>query len=326
MMRITLNAILRAVFGADGEQLDELRRIIPPWVTLGSRLVVVPTPSRTFGRFSPWGRLAAYRRRYDAVIDRLIDRVEADPDFDKRDDILALLLRSTLRGRIGHVPQGHRRRAADPAGRRARDHRVRPWAGPSSGSAVIRRCWPDWWPRPPPMATNTVRPPSWRCSATAPSSTSPAATSTHRQSGWASGRFRVGTRSSWPSPRSRRPRRSSPTPDRFDPQRFVGSRPGPGLATVRRRHPALRRGGVRQRRDGCGAANGAAPLRHRHHHRTGRKGALPRRGLHPGGGRTHRRTSPRHAARSLTRSTGSRSAASGSFQPARGKWQVYPFG
>ena len=38
MMRITLNAILRAVFGADGEQLDELRRIIPPWVTLGSRL------------------------------------------------------------------------------------------------------------------------------------------------------------------------------------------------------------------------------------------------------------------------------------------------
>lgn len=95
MMRITLNAILRAVFGADGEQLDELRRIIPPWVTLGSRLVVVPTPKRTYGRFSPWGRLASYRRRYDAVIDRLIDRVEADPDFDQRDDILALLLRST---------------------------------------------------------------------------------------------------------------------------------------------------------------------------------------------------------------------------------------
>lgn len=55
MMRITLNAILRAVFGADGEQLDELRRIIPPWVTLGSRLAVLPTPTRTYGRFSPWG-------------------------------------------------------------------------------------------------------------------------------------------------------------------------------------------------------------------------------------------------------------------------------
>ncbi|MGV0743257.1 cytochrome P450 [Mycolicibacterium sp. XJ870] len=94
MMRITLNAILRAVFGADGEQLDELRRIIPPWVTLGSRLTVLPTPKRTYGRFSPWGRLAAYRKQYDAVIDQLIDRIEADPDFDTRDDVLALLLRS----------------------------------------------------------------------------------------------------------------------------------------------------------------------------------------------------------------------------------------
>ncbi|MBY0290225.1 MAG: cytochrome P450 [Mycobacteriaceae bacterium] len=95
MMRITLNAILRAVFGADGEQLDELRRIIPPWVTLGSRLAVVPIPTRDYGRFSPWGRLAEYRRRYDDVIGRLIDHVKADPNLDSRDDVLALLLRST---------------------------------------------------------------------------------------------------------------------------------------------------------------------------------------------------------------------------------------
>jgi cytochrome P450 family 138 len=95
MMRITLNAILRTVFGADGEQLDELRRIIPPGVTLGSRLAVLPTPTRTYGRFSPWGRLAEYRRQYDAAIDRLIDRVQADPRFEERDDVLALLLRSS---------------------------------------------------------------------------------------------------------------------------------------------------------------------------------------------------------------------------------------
>jgi cytochrome P450 len=95
MMRITLNAILRAVFGADGEQLDELRRIIPPWVTLGSRLAVIPSPPRTFGRWTPWGRIAEYRRQYDAVVDRLIDQVRADPRFDEREDVLALLLRST---------------------------------------------------------------------------------------------------------------------------------------------------------------------------------------------------------------------------------------
>nr|WP_090278121.1 cytochrome P450 [Mycolicibacterium komanii]CRL73489.1 cytochrome P450 [Mycolicibacterium komanii] len=95
MMRITLNAILRAVFGADGEQLDELRRIIPPWVTLGSRVASLPAPSRTYGRFSPWGRLAEYRRQYDEVIEKLIDRVRSDPHFDERADVLALLLRST---------------------------------------------------------------------------------------------------------------------------------------------------------------------------------------------------------------------------------------
>ena len=95
MMRITLNVILRAVFGADGAHLDELRRSIPPWVTLGSRLAVLPMPSHTYGRFTPWGRLAAYRTTYDEIIGRLIDAVAADPDLDSRDDVLSLLLRST---------------------------------------------------------------------------------------------------------------------------------------------------------------------------------------------------------------------------------------
>ena len=52
-------------------------------------------PTRTYGRFSPWGRLAEYRRQYDDVIGRLIDDVKADPNLDTRDDVLALLLRST---------------------------------------------------------------------------------------------------------------------------------------------------------------------------------------------------------------------------------------
>ncbi|HWF27945.1 MAG TPA: cytochrome P450 [Mycobacterium sp.] len=94
-MRITLNAILRAVFGADGAELDELRRIIPPWVTLGSRLAALPKPRRTYGRFSPWGRLAEWRRQYDILIDKLIAAERADPNFENRTDVLALMLRST---------------------------------------------------------------------------------------------------------------------------------------------------------------------------------------------------------------------------------------
>jgi cytochrome P450 len=95
MMRITLNVILRAVFGADGVELDYLRRLIPPYVTLGSRLATFPQPSRTWGRYSPWGRLAAHRRSYDSVIDTLIEKAEADRNFDERTDILALMLRSS---------------------------------------------------------------------------------------------------------------------------------------------------------------------------------------------------------------------------------------
>ncbi|WP_370653064.1 MULTISPECIES: cytochrome P450 [Mycobacterium] len=95
MNRITLNAILRAIFGADGAELDELRRIIPPWVTLGSKMALMPQTKRSYGRFSPWGRMARWRRLYDDVIDKLIADERADPNFADRTDVLALLLRST---------------------------------------------------------------------------------------------------------------------------------------------------------------------------------------------------------------------------------------
>ncbi|OBJ18578.1 cytochrome P450 [Mycobacterium colombiense] len=94
MMRITLNAILRAVFGAEGAELDELRRLIPPWVTLGSRLAALPKPKR-YPRFGPWGQLDKWRRQYDNVIEKLIADERADPNFAERTDVLALLLRST---------------------------------------------------------------------------------------------------------------------------------------------------------------------------------------------------------------------------------------
>src|SRR5579862_6036125 len=94
MMRITLNAILRAVFGAEGDELDELRTLLPAMVKLGSRLVALPIPRTDLGRWSPWGRAHAYRREYDAIIDRLIAAARQDPRLDERDDVLALMLQS----------------------------------------------------------------------------------------------------------------------------------------------------------------------------------------------------------------------------------------
>ena len=66
MTRLTLNAILRAVFGDQGDALDELRSVIPTMITLGSVLhLLPPIVGRDYGRSSPGGRLSRYRRRLD---------------------------------------------------------------------------------------------------------------------------------------------------------------------------------------------------------------------------------------------------------------------
>ena len=65
MMRITLNVILRAMFGADGAELERLREILPGAIKLGSTLSFVPVPQWDWGRWSPWGRFYRNRREYD---------------------------------------------------------------------------------------------------------------------------------------------------------------------------------------------------------------------------------------------------------------------
>jgi len=94
MMRITLNVILRAVFGAEGHELERLREILPPGIRLGSMLALAPVPQWDWGRWSPWGRFYQYRREYDAIVDRLIDKALADSALGERDDVLALMLQS----------------------------------------------------------------------------------------------------------------------------------------------------------------------------------------------------------------------------------------
>ena len=94
MMRITLNVILRAVFGAEGDELKRLREILPPGIKLGSKLALIPVPQRDWGQWSPWGRFFGYRREYDSIVDRLIVKARADPALADRHDVLALMLQS----------------------------------------------------------------------------------------------------------------------------------------------------------------------------------------------------------------------------------------
>ena len=95
MLRITCGAILRAVFGAEGPVLDELRDTVPALVTLGSILVVTPQIARrVLGSLSPSARYLHKRRRFDALIDSLIADARADAAIEERSDVLALLLQA----------------------------------------------------------------------------------------------------------------------------------------------------------------------------------------------------------------------------------------
>jgi cytochrome P450 len=95
MLRATLGAILRVVFGAEGAALDELRTVIPPLITLGSLMEwMPPIVRREYGRWSPASRLSGYRGRFNAVVDLLIASARADPALTRRSDVLALLLQA----------------------------------------------------------------------------------------------------------------------------------------------------------------------------------------------------------------------------------------
>ena len=94
-MRITLNVILRAVFGAEGGEFDRLRELLPRMVVRGSRLMLAPIPRTGGGPLNPWHQFLADRQEYDAIVGTLIARAETDPDLEERSDVLAMLVRSS---------------------------------------------------------------------------------------------------------------------------------------------------------------------------------------------------------------------------------------
>lgn len=104
MNRITLRVILRIIFGidgTDGDELEQLGKIIPPYLKLGQLLAFVPAPPFRAGRYNPWGRLDELRKAFDRIAGTLIDRAYAQPDQSERLDVLAFLLRSGHDGEAG---------------------------------------------------------------------------------------------------------------------------------------------------------------------------------------------------------------------------------
>ncbi|PXW99125.1 hypothetical protein C8E89_14212 [Mycolicibacterium moriokaense] len=94
MLRITLNTILRSVMGADGQELEALRTILPRFMAAGSKLAFVPFLQRDLGPGTPWRQFAARRAEFDNILESLIARAGADPEADHRVDVLSLMLRA----------------------------------------------------------------------------------------------------------------------------------------------------------------------------------------------------------------------------------------
>jgi len=91
-LAITLSTILRALFGAEGAELDALRELLPRLMRVGQRMPYLPWLRHDFGPWSPWARFLALRREFDSIIAALIAKALADPALEQRTDVLSALL------------------------------------------------------------------------------------------------------------------------------------------------------------------------------------------------------------------------------------------
>ena len=96
--QITLQTIIRAVFGIDAEQGDAKDLELVAALTalandaVGSSLLITPVLQVDLGPWSPWGRVVRIIRRADRAMLREIARRRTAPDAPDRQDILSLLL------------------------------------------------------------------------------------------------------------------------------------------------------------------------------------------------------------------------------------------
>jgi cytochrome P450 family 138 len=94
MQRITLRAILRAVFGAEGERMRRLEELLPPWTALGNQLALASWLRHDLGPRSPWSKFRSLRAQIDAILDELIAAARTDPALADRVDVLALMVQA----------------------------------------------------------------------------------------------------------------------------------------------------------------------------------------------------------------------------------------
>ena len=95
MQAITLDVILRAVFGIRGEErLARFRTVLPQLTEASGVVMWLPFLRRNLGPWSPWVRFLRIRRAVDDLVYEEIRDRRADPGAEGRDDVLSLLLQA----------------------------------------------------------------------------------------------------------------------------------------------------------------------------------------------------------------------------------------
>jgi cytochrome P450 len=90
--RITLEVMLRAVFGVSRERLHSFREAVLTLDKAAEIVLPVPPLRRDLGRFSPWARFKRARGAVDELFFEEIARARSDPRLEERDDVLAMLV------------------------------------------------------------------------------------------------------------------------------------------------------------------------------------------------------------------------------------------
>jgi cytochrome P450 family 135 len=95
MQRITLDVILRAVFGVrDPGRFAVAQTLVDDFSRLSHPVILMPVLRRRFGRFSPLVRFERARDALDAFIYEEIAIRRGEADVLEREDVLSLLLRA----------------------------------------------------------------------------------------------------------------------------------------------------------------------------------------------------------------------------------------
>jgi cytochrome P450 len=94
--RITLDVILRAVFGVRSRhRFEHARTLVDEFARRANLVVMFPALRRNLGRRSPWERFKRARSALDEFLYREIAERREAPDLADRDDVLSLLLQAT---------------------------------------------------------------------------------------------------------------------------------------------------------------------------------------------------------------------------------------